>query len=406
MTSVFSFSEDFLGEGINAVLDQIQATGADSVTLAASYHQARDVMPHNPLGSLQYLTSGSTAFQPTASRYGLLRPAARKPEEGGGLLSELVDAATTRGMSAAAWAVVLHNSRLGHAHPEVTIQNALGNHLRHVLCPAHPETRAYATALAADLVDRGVDTVRLEALSAGGFDHGETHERALIYLGESARFLLGLCFCDSCRAAGHAADIDVNALAAHVQLVLSKVLQSHTYTASLPPLSADHLCELFGDPMAAYLSSRERTVTSLAAEVTTTVRQVSASTRVVLLDPSGAALGYATGRPDTNAAAATIAWREGLDIAALSEHVDIGALCYFADPDRTLEEVKNYTSLLYPRARLEAILRPTWPDATSGPQLASNVNAAHRGGASHLNFYSYGLVRLESFEWLREVLSG
>src|SRR5690606_4764242 len=227
-------------------LDRVQATGADSLTLAASYHQSRDVFPHNPHGVTQYLSSGSSAFRPTTERYGLLHPA---PGDGRrDLLADLVDATTARGMTAQAWVVLLHNSRLGRAHPEVTVHNALGDRLRHALCPAHPEVRRYVTALATDLAEHGVTAIHLEALTAGGYDHGETHERALIYLGETARFLLGLCFCPHCRAAGHAQDVDVDVLAARIHGVLTEVLQSHDYAAALPPLTPDTLGELLGSP--------------------------------------------------------------------------------------------------------------------------------------------------------------
>ncbi|HLU72286.1 MAG TPA: hypothetical protein VKZ82_08885 [Nonomuraea sp.] len=403
MTSVFSFAEDLRGEGLATVLDRVQATGADSLTLAASYHQSRDVFPHNPHGVTQYLSSGSSAFRPTTERYGLLHPA---PGDGRrDLLADLVDATTARGMTAQAWVVLLHNSRLGRAHPEVTVHNALGDRLRHALCPAHPEVRRYVTALATDLAEHGVTAIHLEALTAGGYDHGETHERALIYLGETARFLLGLCFCPHCRAAGHAQDVDVDVLAARIHGVLTEVLQSHDYAAALPPLTPDTLGELLGEPILAYLAARTRTVTTLAAEVATTVHAVSAQTRVVLLDPSGAALGYATGRPETSASATSLAWREGLDLADLSEHVDIGALCYFADPDRMRQEIVTYSSTLRPGGRLAAVLRPTWPDATSADTLSANVRAARDAGVSDLHFYTYGLVRLESLDWLRRSLA-
>src|SRR5699024_6728207 len=130
-----------------------------------------------------------------------------------------------------------------------------------------------------------------------------------------------------------------------------------------------------------------------------------AQTRVVLLDPSGATLGYATGRPETGAYATSLAWREGLDLADLPEYVDIGALCYFADPERMREETVAYSSVLRPGARLAAVLRPTRPDATSADALSANVRAARDAGVSDLHFYTYGLVRLESLDWLRRSLT-
>jgi len=405
VTSVFCFAEDLIGEGIPTVLDRIQDAGADSVTLAATYHAARDVFPHHPGGSIQYLASGSSAFLPDPGRYDVLAPKAGPVTGGRDLLAELVTAATRRGISASAWAVILHSSRLGRAHPEVTIENALGDRLLHALCPAHPEVRSYAVALSTELAEHGVQTVRLEALTAGGFDHGETHERALIHLGETARFLLGLCFCTYCRTAGDAAGIDAGRLAARVQQVLREVLRAHAYEASLPPLSREALAELVGADLMVYLQARERSVTTLAAAINLAVRSVSPASRLVLLDPSGAALGYATGRPETGEPATAIGWREGLDLPALSEHADVGVLAYFADPHRTAREIASYEALLDRGARLDVILRPTWPDVTNAEDLIAKVAAVRTAKLSELNFYTYGLLRLESFDWIRQALS-
>lgn len=403
MTSVFTLPEDLLGEGVGSVVDRVRSVGADAVALAVGYHQSRDIFPHNPAGTIQYLPSGSSAFRPTPQRYGLLRP--EPTDERSGLLADLVDATTARGMHAEGWLVLLHNSRLGHAHPGVTLHSALGDRLLHALCPAHPEVRQYATALATDLVEQGVTALHLEALAAGGYDHGETHERALIHLGDTARFLLGLCFCTHCRAAGQAANIDVDRLADRVRHVLSEVLRSHAYTAALPALSADGLQDLLGEEILDYLAVRARTVTTLAAEIADAAHAVSASARVVLLDASGAALGYATGRPATGAPATTWAWRDGLDLAALWNHVDIGALGYFAEPQRMRAEIEAYDAIRHPGRRLEVVLRPTWPDVTSQDQLAANVDAARRGGADDVHFYTYGLMRQESLDWIQQVLA-
>src|SRR5918996_675272 len=66
------------------------------------------------------------------------------------VLHELCEA----GIAANAWMVLLHNSRLGAAHPNMTVQNAFGDRYVYSLCPSAPEVRQYAVALCKDLTDR------------------------------------------------------------------------------------------------------------------------------------------------------------------------------------------------------------------------------------------------------------
>ncbi len=48
-TSIFCFATDLADEGIEAVLDNVERRGGlGGVTVAAAYHEGRDVFPHNP----------------------------------------------------------------------------------------------------------------------------------------------------------------------------------------------------------------------------------------------------------------------------------------------------------------------------------------------------------------------
>jgi hypothetical protein len=47
-SSVYTFVEDLRGEGAAQLLDRVLGYGCTSLTVAAAYHQARDVTPHGP----------------------------------------------------------------------------------------------------------------------------------------------------------------------------------------------------------------------------------------------------------------------------------------------------------------------------------------------------------------------
>ena len=49
-SSIFCFATDLADEGIETVLDNVeQRGGLGGVTVAAAYHEGRDVFPHNPV---------------------------------------------------------------------------------------------------------------------------------------------------------------------------------------------------------------------------------------------------------------------------------------------------------------------------------------------------------------------
>jgi hypothetical protein len=176
------------------------------------------------------------------------------------------------------------------------------------------------------------------------------------------------------------------------------------------------------------------------------VHAESPDTQVLFLDSSGATLGYATGRPATEQTATSIAWRDGVDLAAVARSSDgLGALAYFAEPDRFEREVSAYLQL-FPdeghyqqvapderaqqvagpekwanrpvpsvvsayrpavptRRYLEVLLRPMLPDADSPHVLAAKIATLHRMGVSIVSFYHYGFMRLESLDWIRFALA-
>jgi hypothetical protein len=401
-SSAYLFAQDFVDEGLSTVLDRVQTAGLDGVTMAASYHHARDVFPHNPRRKVGYLEGGVAYFQTDPARYGRVEPVRSALAQDQDPLAVLRSAAAERGLRASAWLVVLHNSRLAEAFPDCAPHTVFGDPLLNSLCPANPDVRAYAVALASDVARYGLDAIKLEAVHYLGFDHGGHHERSFVPLSPNTRFLLGLCFCSHCVLAAQTAGVDAERLRATCRERLEAVFASAGGETHEAEVDDDWLRGQADGELSGYARVRQQTVTSLVDEIGRAVRAEAPNTRVVYLDPCGATLGYATGRPTTERTAASIGWRDGIDLAAIAPVADgLGAIGYFADPLRLERELRAYGSL---GANLEVILRPMFPDSRSAEELGNKVQVARHAGATDLSFYHYGFMRLESLDWIRAAL--
>lgn len=391
-SSVYTFVEDLRAEGVEPVLDRILGTyGCDTLTVAAAYHRARDVTPHGR--ARVTLRRDGTHVPPPADLFEgarLVPPtqpgAEREP------LRELRLRTAERGAALHGWTVFLHNTTLGLAHPDVTQENCFGDRAAPAdLCPAHPDVRAYAVALARSVARQGVDAVVAESLHFGTFGHGYHHERSFVSLGPVEEFLLGLCFCPYCTERAETAGVDVAAARAAATRTVGRLLDGGDPLPGGGTFTLAELADQAGEPIAAYARTRRDTVTSLAATVADAV--AAEGSRLVFLDLTGAVKGYADGRP-SGALAADEAWRIGVDPAAVGAVVPgYGLLAYARDPARVAADTTAYRTALPDGCALRALLRPGSPDTDSADALAEKTAAATGPGGAHaVDFYHYGLV--------------
>ena len=386
-TSIYCFATDFADEGVEAVLDNVQHRGGlGGVTFAAAYHDGRDVFPHNPVHKVRFLEGGAVFFEPHALRETRLQP----PVSGvAHVTPELLAAAERRGLTVRAWTVFLHNGALAAAHPDCAPENAFGDRYVTDLCPAHPDVRAFAVALAADVAGLGVATICAESLHYHPLEHGYAHERYFVPLGQRVRYLLGLCFCAHCLDAARRSGVDGDAVRRAAREEIERVFEGGAEPA---------VEELERDELAGYLRVREEIVSSLVADVAAAARAGGAG--VEFIEPSGAVKGYATGRP-TGAPAPSIAWQLGIDVAAVASACEgISAVGYAADPERVRGDLEAYGN-----AAVSAIFRPTTPDCESPDDLRAKVELARERGLRRTDFYHYGFMRLDALDWIRAALA-
>ena len=389
---------------METVLDNVAGrAGLGGVTLAAAYHHGRDIFPHNPLRKVHFLEGGTVFFQPDPARFrGLkLRPNVSRLAMESDVLADLCRHASARSMRVRAWTVFLHNYTLGEAHPDCACRNAFGDPHLTDLCPANPDVRAYVRALSEDIAGHGVAAVVAESLHYHGLEHGFHHERYFVELGPLGRYLLGLCFCRHCMAAAQSQGVQSERLRDAVRTEIERRF-ARDPAPEPPEVVRERAGAFAGGELAAYLEVRATTVTSLVAEAAEAARAEAAD--FAFIDLSGAVKGYATGRPEGDAAA-TIGWQFGIDVPSIAGACgQVEAIGYAADPERVRFDLAAYRAAVGPDSKLSVIMRPMPPDCDSPANLAAKLTVAIDAGAVEAGFYHYGFMRLESLDLIRQAL--
>ena len=123
-------------------------------------------------------------------------------------------------------------------------------------------------------------------------------------------------------------------------------------------------------------------------------------TPLEFIELSGAVKGYADGRP-TGDPSPTIAWQLGVDVKAVAAACDgIQAMGYAADPGWVARDLDTYG-----QDAVSVIFRPSTPDCDSAGELHAKVALARERGLRRVDFYHYGLMRLDALDWIREALA-
>ena len=380
-TSLYAYAWDLAGPAGDRALAEARAHGIGGITLATAYHAGKFIRPWAEDGKVVFPEDGTIYFRPQAT-YGRIKPQVSQITQQEDVLAKL----TARGdLAVYGWTVLLHNTRLGYAHPDLTVRTAWGDPLYYSLCPAQPAVREYAVTLCADLAAHyPLAGLNLETPGYLPFVHGYHHEFAQIPGNPWMNTLLGLCFCAACNAGAKASGIAIDALQTRVIESLDGYLRG-------PAVAADDmaghwlLADLALDPdFAAFQRWRCDVVASLVAEIKAAL-------------PKGARLGVIPSVQRPTAAA----WSEGSDLAKLARHCDWLEICaYEPSAERALADLRDCRRRAGPQAELRAILRPGHPDIANQAQLEATLAALASQGVRHFSFYNFGMLRSQNLQWL------
>lgn len=386
--AIYAYPWDLAEAGVASAVSRFAALGLDTVTVAGAYHAGKFLRPHGTAGKVYFPEDGAVYFKPDPKRYGAIKPAPHSPLAVGDDVLRALSAQDRLAVNV--WLVLLHNTRLGAAHPESTVANAFGDRYIYNLCPSAPEARAYARGLALDVTESyPVVGVSLETPGFLPYLHGFHHEFALVRPNRWLESQLGLCFCEHCSSGAKRAGIRVEALRRQVASDIE------AYLASDVDFPAD-MAEAFwladtrtdGD-LAAFLDWRCEIVTSLVQEIRDSVRE-SATVAVI---PSVA-------RPTAGA------WYEGSDLKALVEAAGVLEACFYEPgPARVKADLHDVKRRLRGAGTLRAILRPAFPDLEVKSEFLAAMRALGAGGVRDAAFYNWGHLRDANLAWIPEGLA-
>jgi len=394
--SIWIHPTDVAAEGADAVVAAVKEMGLGAISLAATYHAGRFLLPHDPKSSVKLLEGGVAWYQPDAARWKgqKLLPKAAAEGDGKDLARAARDAAVKAGLAVNAWVVALHNSRLGEAHPDCTLRNAFGDPYPWALCPSHPDVRQYAATLAADVAAQ-LEPAALELESFGfmGWAHQSHHDKAGVQLDGAHEFLLSVCFCKECAKRMAARKVDAERIAARARTLVKSHLDGGGAPPGALPMKAEEIGPWLAKEIGALeaanvMSARRETVVSLIGEVRKRV-------------PRNVAL-HAMAHPSPFVTGAAI----GGGLLALGEWVDAFILNLFREePAQVRADVKSARTTATPATRFLANLRAFAPDSATAESFRSKAAAALEEGAVALRVYHYGLMPRAHFAWVKPALA-
>ncbi len=386
--AIYTYAWDLAETGVTAAANEFRGLGLDTVTFAGSYHAGKFMRPHGKAGKVYFPEDGTVYFNADPSRYGAIKPAANTLLGERDMLRELVDQSS---MAVNVWLVLLHNTRLGMAHPDAVVRNAFGDPYYYNLCPSAPQARAYAIGLARDVTESyAVRGISMESPGFTPYAHGYHHEFALMKSNAWLENMLGLCFCKHCVSGAQKAGIDAGRLRAEVAGDIAAYLDSDIdYPADMAEAfwRADIAAD--GD-LRRYIDFRGKMVTSLVAEIRAAVRK-DADVAVI---PSVA-------RPTAGA------WYEGSDLGTLAETAGIIEACFYEPAAmRVKADLFDIRRRLKGAGKLRGILRPSYPDLSTKADFLAAVAALREGGVDELAFYNWGHLRRANLAWIGEAMKG
>jgi len=380
--SMWTYLWDLADEGYSQALSRMKDNGLTAVSLACAYHAGKFLAPHNPKRKVVFLEDGTVYFTPTSSQYGRIQPRVNSLVGEGHSLAVLRREAEKHGMETRAWVVCCHNTPLGMAYPDIACRTAHGDPLYHNLCPSNEDVRKYLRAIVADLASQGATVIELEAMQFQGYAHGFHHEREGVFLTPSVRFLLGLCFCASCRSrfGGGPARFDV--LRQFVRSTLDGYFEDPgAGSERIPTFEA-----LAAGELADMMLWRRTVVTSLAEELITAVSGSGARLRpLVSYDPE----------------ARTMVGMDPRAVAAVTGGVLMPGYTKEGDALRPL--IGGVQALVL-KGEIIVGLQVGLPESGGRAEFLSRVAVARELGISAFNFYNYGFIPLANLAWIREAL--
>ena len=365
--SVWLYPWDLIDRDLNEITDTLGEAGIGGVDLTLFYHGARAGAWGNPKRTFVQAGDGLAYFQPQHDLYGDLKPTVSPLI---GTKNPVVDAAQTlvdSGIEVRAWTIYCFNRRMGEQRPDVCVQNPMGDTHLDLLCPTQEPVRDFFRAVTTDLArNTPVSAVSLEELEFTPFGFSSQVDKTGYPIDETVQKLLGLCFCDACRARmGQVAD--------SAQDYARRCIETFMATLEAPDAheAAQHLAPV--------LATREQIITEVVQMCATAAHEHGKSADAILGYTPDDGRWYGVDAPKLEASLAALTL-----LAYAKAPKDVGAF---------VERWRRVSGLPM-RAGLTLV------NAASEDELAQRGEAAAQAGGDALVFYNYGIVPMPVRRWM------
>jgi hypothetical protein len=243
--------------------------------------------------------------------------------------------------------------------------------------------------LCADLTHQhALTSIVLESPGWQPYGHGYHHEFAQVTTNAWLDNMLGMCFCEACKAAAKEKGIHIDALQTRIQDNIKSYLalpadanpdQAASWTQS----------ELLSDAdLLAFIGLRQDRVTQLVTEI----RAAIPSTCELAVIPT-------VQRPTS------ACWTEGSDLKALSEVADFIEIPFYEpNANRAIADAWESLRQIGNPEKIRAILRPGFPDLNQGAELSAAMAGIQALGIKDFAFYNYGLLPQSQLDHLARTL--
>lgn len=367
---------DLADEGVELSLDRLAGeVGVDSVCVPAVTDAIDVYRPRGAGESRRFRTDGGIHYRADAQRFAAtrIRPAPASWMKSRHVLADVAEHAAKRGLALRLAMSCCLNRAAAERHAFAVCKDAVGECRTARLCPSNPDVAAFVAAVAGDLAEQFAPAaIELENLGFG-FDAAGSPEWIGMHVGPLERFLLSLCFCESCVQAAGRAGVDVTTVRERTVQALERVFGGEPARDESPDelLARDTL-------LADFTAFREQAVASIVASVRSAVQ-----TELVVADPGEWAVGGFSPR----------GLRDACDAfrAPDGESIDAGAA-----PVESPYGVQP--------ARVQRRFRCGPPQFHQASDLVRSVHRAVETGCEAIGFFDFGTTTHAGLDWARQAL--
>ncbi len=383
--SLYCYLWDALDHGLDSFARLAQSLGLTHISVAASYHGGKALLPHNSGQHVYFIEDGAVYFRPAARFFSgtRMRPLVSRLVRKRDVFRDLVEKCLARGVKTTAWTVALHNTYLGTSYPEFASENAFGNRYLHALCPSQSQVIAYLRSLARNLAAYDIDAVEFETFEHIPFRHYGFLEKEGIAVTPMACLLLSLCFCSACRAKAKNRAIAVRPLQKAVTRWLQEYFAGKNRSVAPVEEQAQNLSGLDD-----YLQMRFDVLTDAFQQISGLLHEHGK--RVIFLS-----IGQERDRD----------YLTGVDLRQIAQHADaIETLFYARRSEDAAPFMKSMQKAMAMDRKISFAIRPGYPDAASAADVATLTRSVVRAGAAGVSYYNFGLLESYRMPWIREAI--